>query len=89
MTLRGARRRRALDRGFVLSDHVDWPALLAAIAATGAERVQVTHGFREPVVRWLQEHGLRAESVLSRWEGDEAAELEIERSAIEAEGEGG
>ena len=39
MTLRGARRRRALDRGFVLSDHVDWPALLAAIDATGAERV--------------------------------------------------
>jgi putative mRNA 3-end processing factor len=81
-----ARRRRALDRGFVLSDHVDWPALLAAIDATGAERVQVTHGFREPVVRWLQERGLQAESVASHWEGDEAAELEIERDAIEGEG---
>ena len=45
MRVRGARRRRALDRGFVLSDHVDWPALLAAIEATGAERVWVTHGF--------------------------------------------
>ncbi len=88
MTLRGARRRRALDRGFVLSDHVDWPALLDAIAATGAERVQVTHGFREPVVRWLQEHGLQAESVLSHWEGDEAAEQDAERQAIESEGEG-
>jgi putative mRNA 3-end processing factor len=86
MTLRGARRRRALDRGFALSDHVDWPALLAAIDATGAERVQVTHGFREPVVRWLQEHGLQAESVASHWEGEEAAELEIERDAIEGEG---
>ena len=63
MRLRGARRRRALDRGFVLSDHVDWPALLAAIEATGAERVWVTHGYREPVVRWLQERGLDAESV--------------------------
>ena len=86
MTLRGARRRRALDRGFALSDHVDWPALLAAIEATGAERVQVTHGFREPVVRWLQERGLRAESVASHWEGEEATELEIERDAIEGEG---
>src|SRR6185436_17801380 len=34
MLVRGARRRRALDRGFALSDHVDWPSLLAAIAAT-------------------------------------------------------
>lgn len=71
MTLRGARRRRALDRGFALSDHVDWPALLAAIDATGAERVQVTHGFREPVVRWLQARGLQAESVATHWEGDD------------------
>lgn len=85
MTLRGARRRRALDRGFPLSDHVDWPALLAAIDATGAERVQVTHGFREPVVRWLQEHGLRAEAVASHWDGEEEAEEEIERAAIAAE----
>ena len=45
MRIRGARRRRALDRGFVLSDHVDWPSLLAAIEATGAERVWVTHGY--------------------------------------------
>src|SRR5262249_12547164 len=44
MQLRGARRRRALDRGFVLSDHADWPGLNHAIAASGAERVIVTHG---------------------------------------------
>jgi putative mRNA 3-end processing factor len=85
MTLRGARRRRALDRGFALSDHVDWPALLAAIDETGAERIQVTHGFREPVVRWLQEHGRRAEAVVSRWDGEESADEEIERAAIAGE----
>src|SRR5512134_2443170 len=45
MRVRGARRRRSVDRGFTLSDHVDWPGLLAAIDATGAERVWVTHGF--------------------------------------------
>lgn len=70
MRLRGPRRRRAVDRGFVLSDHVDWPALLAAIDATGAERVWVTHGYREPVVRWLREHGRDAEAIASRWEGE-------------------
>ena len=45
----------------------------------------MTHGFREPVVRWLQEKGLRAESVASHWEGEEAAEQEIERDAIAGE----
>lgn len=76
MQIRGTRRRRSVDRGFVLSDHVDWPALLASIDATGAERVWVTHGYREPVVRWLREHGREAEAVMSRWEGedDEAEE---------------
>ena len=70
MRIRGARRRRALDRGFVLSDHVDWPSLLGAIAATGAQRVLVTHGYRMPVVRWLEEHGISAEAVASKWEGE-------------------
>ena len=74
MQVRGARRRRGMDRGFVLSDHVDWPALLATVSATGAERVIVTHGYREPVVRWLSEQGLDARSMASQWEGEEAME---------------
>jgi putative mRNA 3-end processing factor len=60
MQLRGARRRRGIDRGFVLSDHADWPGLQRAIAATGAERVIVTHGYEAVMVRWLQEQGLQA-----------------------------
>ena len=74
MLIRGARRRRSVDRGFVLSDHVDWPALLGAVEATGASRVWVTHGYREPVVRWLREHGLVADAIASRWEGESEAE---------------
>jgi putative mRNA 3-end processing factor len=70
MLVRGARRRRSLDRGFALSDHVDWPGLLAAIDATGAERVWVTHGFTGVVVRWLRERGLDASAVQTRFEGD-------------------
>ena len=70
MQVRGARRRRAIDRGFVLSDHVDWPALLAAIEATGADQVWVTHGYREQVVRYLTEQGLNARSIASHWEGE-------------------
>ena len=62
MQLRGARRRRSVDRGFVLSDHADWPGLQRAIRATGAQRVIVTHGYEDVMVRWLREQGLEAGS---------------------------
>ena len=71
MRIRGTRRRRALDRGFVLSDHADWPGLLAAIDATGAECVLVTHGYRAQLVRWLEEHGKTARSLETRYEGEQ------------------
>ncbi len=71
MLLRGARRRRGVDRGFVLSDHADWPGLHAAIAASGAERVIVTHGDVAVMVRWLNEKGLEAEAFETEY-GDEA-----------------
>ena len=62
MQLRGARRRHGVDRGFVLSDHADWPGLQSAIAATQAERVIVTHGYEAVMVRWLRQQGLEAGS---------------------------
>jgi putative mRNA 3-end processing factor len=60
MQVRGTRRRRAVDRGFVLSDHADWPGLQRAIEATGAHRVIVTHGYEAVMVRWLEERGYEA-----------------------------
>lgn len=71
MRLRGARRRRSVDRGFVFSDHADWPGLLSAIRATGTERVIVTHGDEGALVRYLSELGLRAEAFATEY-GDEA-----------------
>jgi putative mRNA 3-end processing factor len=71
MRIRGARRRRSLDRGFVLSDHADWPALLDAIHATGAKSVGVTHGYRHPLARWLEDHGTAALPVETRFEGEQ------------------
>ena len=70
MQVRGWRRRGGLDRGFVLSDHADWPGLLSAIGASGAERVIVTHGSVPVLVRYLQEQGLQAESFDTEY-GDE------------------
>jgi putative mRNA 3-end processing factor len=71
MRLRGTRRRRGVDRGFVLSDHADWPGLQQAIGASGAGRVIVTHGQIEPMVRWLTEQGLDAGAFATEY-GDEA-----------------
>jgi putative mRNA 3-end processing factor len=68
MRIRGTRRRRSLDRGFAFSDHADWPDLLRAIVQTRAERVWVTSGFRNAMVRWIEEHGGSAFAVEGRWE---------------------
>ncbi len=75
MQLRGARRRRGVDRGIVLSDHADWPGLLQAIEATGAGRVYVTHGQVAPMVRWLCEGGRDARAFATEYgDEDDAAE---------------
>jgi putative mRNA 3-end processing factor len=73
MQVRGIRRRRAADRGFVLSDHADWPGLLDTIHATGAERVAVTHGPAVPaLVRYLQEERqLEARALVTPYGDDE------------------
>jgi putative mRNA 3-end processing factor len=87
MRIRGARRRRSLDRGFAVSDHADWPALLAAIDATQAETVWVTHGNRAPLARWLEEHGRRAVLVDTHFEAQaEGGEEKAEGGEEKAEG---
>ncbi len=70
-----------MDRGFVLSDHADWPGLQKAISATGAERVLVTHGYRAPMVRWLAEMGKQARALETRFDGEEEEAAAAEDSA--------
>jgi putative mRNA 3-end processing factor len=70
MKLRGARRRRGADRGFVLSDHADWDDLNKAIKETGAERVYITHGYSEIFSRWLNEQGILSSEVKTQYEGE-------------------
>ena len=70
MRVRGVRRQRAFDRGFVLSDHADWPALLATIAETGATRVLATHGHAEPLARYLAAQGRDSGTLRTAWEGE-------------------
>jgi putative mRNA 3-end processing factor len=82
MQIRGARRRRAVDRGFVLSDHADWPGLWNVIRATSAETIWVTHGQSQPMVRFLTEQGLNARAIQTKFEG-ELNEHETSPSAAE------
>lgn len=88
MRIRGARRQRAIDRGFVLSDHVDWPGLFATVEATGAERVWVTHGYSAVVARRLAELGLETAVVPTRFsdERNDAGDFAEEGDPL-AEGE--
>jgi putative mRNA 3-end processing factor len=74
MRVRGVRRQRAYDRGFVLSDHADWPALLDTITATGASRVIATHGHAEPLARFLREQGLDSSVMRTAWEDEGGAD---------------
>lgn len=74
MQLRGARRRRGVDRGFVMSDHADWPALHCAIGSTGAGQVFVTHGSIAVMVRYLREQGLDAQAFATEYGGEEEAD---------------
>jgi putative mRNA 3-end processing factor len=83
MQLRGARRRRAVDRGFVLSDHADWPGLQRAITATGAQRVIVTHGYEAIMVRWLEERGLQAGAFETEYD-DERADVQKPAGDVES-----
>jgi putative mRNA 3-end processing factor len=71
MRIRGARRRRSLDRGFALSSHSDWPGLLSAIDATGAATVWVGHGYHAPLARWLGERGRKVKVIDTRFEEDD------------------
>jgi len=70
MALRGTRRRRNVDKGFVLSDHADWPGLLDAIKATGAHHIFVTHGYSSIFSRYLREQGYDAHVVSTEYEGE-------------------
>ena len=75
MALRGVRRRRSADRGFVISDHADWAGLNDAVAATGASRIFATHGYTTVFRQWLEERGYDAQVVKTEF-GDELLETE-------------
>lgn len=74
MQMRGVRRRRSVDRGFVVSDHADWDGLNQVIKETGAENIYTTHGYTDIFARWLSEQGYNAQLVQTEFNGDNATD---------------
>jgi putative mRNA 3-end processing factor len=70
MRIRGARRRRAYNRGFALSDHADWDGLVNTVGETGASRVCVTHGYTDTLARFLSERGVETHAWRTQYEGE-------------------
>lgn len=88
MLIRGNRRRRNVDRGFVLSDHADWNGLLTAIDSSQAERVLLTHGQTAPMERYLREKGIEADSLNTLFTGEDddlAVDTASEEDSVEQE----
>ncbi|MDZ4834293.1 MAG: ligase-associated DNA damage response exonuclease [Candidatus Melainabacteria bacterium] len=85
MRIRGMRRRYAVDRGFVLSDHADWPSLLRTIRETGAQKVLVTHGYSDVLVRYLREIGIDSDVMETQYQGE--SEESVLESQIQADSE--
>jgi putative mRNA 3-end processing factor len=83
MLLRGVRRRRGFDRGFVVSDHADFPGLVAAVEASGARRVLATHGFADAFARFLRDRGLDASVLPTRFIGESAPDTTADDTANE------
>lgn len=71
MRVRGHRRRRGYQRGFVLSDHADWPSLLRTVRECGAQKIYVTHGYKDLLARYLSHEGMEAHSLDTLFTGDE------------------
>ncbi len=81
MAVRGRRRFRSVDRGFVLSDHADWDGLHQTIRDTGAKRIGVTHGYVDAMSRFLNEQGVETHVVPTRFEGEsDASDAERQES---------
>ena len=86
MQLRGWRRRGNIDKGFVLSDHADWDALLLAVKESGAERVIATHGYTDLFSQYLRSVGLDAAAETTEFAGEAGADAQDGAHSVDPPG---
>ena len=63
MRVRGRARQRGVELPLVVSDHADWPELLATIAETGAPEIWATHGRDDALIHQLALDGRKARAL--------------------------
>lgn len=63
MRIKGRVRQSGVELPLVVSDHADWPELIATVLETGAEDVWVTHGRDDALVYELTRRGLKARAL--------------------------
>lgn len=74
MQVRGARRWRAADAGFAISDHADWKGLTDVVKNSGAEKVYITHGQVDVFSKYLNETGINAVPLQTRFGNEDEGE---------------
>jgi putative mRNA 3-end processing factor len=63
MRVRARARQYGVELPLVISDHVDWPELIATIAETEAEEIWVTHGREDALLRQIGLMGKRGRAL--------------------------
>ena len=58
MSIRALRKRSGYDKGFVISDHADWDAILNTIKESEAKSIFFHHGDSEALIRYLNERNI-------------------------------
>ena len=77
MQVRGTRKRKNLDKGFVLSDHADWNDLIRTVKDTKAKNIFTTHGYSGVLAQYLKEElALNAHELKGLETHDEGEEID-------------
>ncbi|MBX9748527.1 MAG: DNA ligase-associated DEXH box helicase, partial [Roseococcus sp.] len=73
MRVRQRARQGGVELPMVISDHADWPELLATCTEVEAPEVWVTHGREEALIHALGQRGIRGRALhlVGRGEGEE------------------
>lgn len=72
MRIRGRARQRGVELPLIISDHVDWPELIATVIETEAEDIWVTHGREDALIHHLASLGRPARALALVGREDEA-----------------
>ncbi|WP_271086418.1 ligase-associated DNA damage response exonuclease [Brevundimonas sp. NIBR11] len=63
MLVKARARQRGVELPLVISDHADWPELIATFEEIRPEEVWITHGREEGLLRWAEINGMKARAL--------------------------